>query len=158
MYYYLGKAMPQKGFNFLLLKRVESDINFLFSLQHGKRIAFWQIYPCILNVPITLYACFQTLLSKKPNKTLKVFTHFVFVVKSQPGFFYFKGANVNVKRSQLHLLSLNSYLNLLFVNYKINILQKTLLLCLITSSSTGTFFIDIVIFNQTWNHRCLSIG
>ena len=126
--------MPQKGFNFLLLKRVESDINFLFSLQHGKRIAFWQIYPCILNVPITLYACFQTLLSKKPNKTLKVFTHFVFVVKSQPGFFYFKGANVNVKRSQLHLLSLNSYLNLLFVDYKINILQKTLLLCLITSS------------------------
>ena len=89
LYYYLGKAVPQKGFNFLLLKRVESDINFLFSLQHGKRIAFWQIYPCILNVPITLYACFQTLLSKKPNKTLKVFTHFVFVVKSQPGFFYF---------------------------------------------------------------------
>ena len=107
--------MPKKGVNILLLKRVESDINFLFSLQHGKRIAFWQIYPCILNVPITLYACFQTLVSKKPNKTLKVFTHFVFVVKSQPGFFYFQGANVNVNVSQLHLLFLNSYLNQLFV-------------------------------------------
>ena len=56
----------------MLLKRVESDINFLFSLQHGKRIAFWQIYPCILNVPITLYACFQTLVSKKkPTKPKK---------------------------------------------------------------------------------------
>ena len=107
--------MLQKGFNFLLLKRVESDINFPFLLQHGKRIAFWQIYPCILNVPITLYACFQTLVSKKPYKTLKVFTHFVFVVKSQPGFFYFKGVKVNVKGSRLRLLSLNSYLNQLFL-------------------------------------------